>query len=87
MENMSTAEQYGGYRVERLREANHAHVVRILPQLGRLVTAVQTRETGRLSSNPTTWMATWVRLATAGSLVLGAFLLGADTLQDRQRCT
>ena len=80
MENMSTAEQYGGYRVERLREANHAHVVRILPQLGRLVTAMQTRQTGRLSSNTTTWMPTRVRFPTAGGLVLGAFLLGADAL-------
>lgn len=34
MENMSTAKQYGGNGVERLCEANHTHVVRILPQLG-----------------------------------------------------
>jgi len=43
MENMSTAKQYGGNGVEGLCEANHTHVVCILPQLGCFVTAVQTR--------------------------------------------
>ena len=34
MEDMPTTKQNGGDWVERLCEADHAHVVRVLPQLG-----------------------------------------------------
>jgi len=84
MENVTTGEEYGRNGVERLCKADHAHVVRVLLQLGRLVTAMKAREAGGLIGNATTGMTARVGLATAGRLVLCALLLSADSVHHRQ---
>ena len=84
MENVTTGEEYGGNGVERLCKADHAHVVCVLLQLGRLVTAMKAREVGGLVGNATTGMTARVGLATAGRLVLCALLLSADSVHHRQ---
>ena len=57
MENVTTGEEYGGNGVERLCEADHAHVVRVLLQYQGLVTALETGQTVSLPGNPSTGVA------------------------------
>ena len=84
---MATLQQDGGDGGQRVSEADHTHVIRVLLERSALVTPLETWQTWGLPSNTSTLMTTVVDLATGGSLILLTLLLTAHTIQHRQSGT
>ena len=69
VEHVAAVEQHGGDRGERVGEADHAHVVIVLPQPRALVAPLQTRQTHRLARDTPARVAAGVGLGAGGGKV------------------
>ena len=76
VEHVAAVEQHGGDRGERVGEADHAHVVIVLPQPRALVAALQARQTRRLARDTPARVAAGVGLsASRGKVTLAGKVL------------
>jgi len=84
VEDVSAAELDGGRAGERVREADHAHVVGVLLEAGLVGAAVQAGKTRRLALHAAAHVAAGMQPAAGVARVLLALVVGAHVTDGQQ---